>query len=334
MRVNSYIKKYFSFWGYLLKIRVYFIWLCAPVISKLESKKIEYYSSMELKHQPVFIIGAPRTGSTILYQTITNQLDVLYIDNLICILNNNLFFGFWLSDKIFHQKPHNCFESKLGNTKGCGWRAPSECGGFWYRWLPKNKHVVEVGEYTEQTVKQIRSEIAAVINYYDKPLVINNNNAALRLELLKEIFPDAKYIVADRDPIFVAQSLLLARKEIYGDFTRWWSMKPRNYSELVIKSPASQVVCQHYFINKQMYHDLSSLVDSAKWLRIEYSDLSSQKKLIIEKVKELIGWDKEREDFKNNEILENTKIIVDRLTIDEIEREIGKRNWNDYSSKT
>ena len=30
---------------------------------------------------PIFIIGAPRTGSTILYQGLTNQADVLYIDN-------------------------------------------------------------------------------------------------------------------------------------------------------------------------------------------------------------------------------------------------------------
>jgi hypothetical protein len=30
------------------------------------------------------MIGAPRTGSTILYQSLTNYFDLLYIDNLVC----------------------------------------------------------------------------------------------------------------------------------------------------------------------------------------------------------------------------------------------------------
>ena len=72
-----------------------------------------------------------------------------------------------------------------------------------------------------------------MINYYNKPLVIGNNNAGLRIGLLKEVFPDAKYIVVNRDPFFVAQSLLLARKKIYGDIIHWWGMMPKNYDQLL-----------------------------------------------------------------------------------------------------
>ncbi len=324
------MKKYFHLKNYVNKFVDVLFKLASPLIKIFETKNIEYYGSMDLKHQPVFIIGAPRTGSTILYQTITNQLDVLYIDNLTSALNRNIFFGFWLSNKLFQQKAHNCFKSKYGVTTQCGLHAPSECGQFWYRWLPKNKHFIDHNECSNETVKQIRAELAAVINYYDKPLVINNNNAALRIRLLKDIFPDAKYIVADRDPIFVAQSLLLARKSIYGDYSSWWSMKPKNQSELVQKSPVSQVVSQHFFINKQMYCDLFTFVNKTNWLHINYSDLSSHKKLMIEKIKVLIGSGKERDFFEDNMIVENKEIKVDPLIFNQIEKEIGKRNWNDY----
>ena len=68
--------------------------LSSPIIRKFENRYIKKYSNKPLKHQPVFIIGAPRTGSTILYQTLTNELDILYINNLTCKFNKNIFFWF------------------------------------------------------------------------------------------------------------------------------------------------------------------------------------------------------------------------------------------------
>jgi hypothetical protein len=326
------MKKYFNPNNYIKFLLRKFIFLISPLISKWERKYLDEYKNNILKHQPIFIIGAPRTGSTILYQTLTNQLDVLYIDNLTCMFNKNLFFGLWLSNKLFKQKAHNCFKSKLGSTSG--FRGPSECGGLWYRWLPMNKHVVESGECSDETIKRIRSEISAVINYYDKPLVIGNNIAGLRIGFLNEVFPDAKYIVIDREPIFVAQSLLLARKYIHGDFMHWWGMKPKNYTELLKESPAVQVVLQHYFTNKQIYQDLKSYVNKANWIDIKYSELSTQKKITIQKIKDLINFYNERDFFEYNEVFENKEIKVDKKLIDQIKIQIEEKNWDDYSSKT
>ena len=151
--------------------------LLSPIIKKWESKRIKKYANQPLKHQPVFIIGAPRTGSTILYQALTNQLDVLYVDNLTCKLYGNLFFGFRLSNKLFKQKAHNCFKSNHGDTSVCGFHAPSECGEFWYRWLPRDRHFIDYDDMTNEMVMQIRDEITAVTNYLDKHLVIKNINA-------------------------------------------------------------------------------------------------------------------------------------------------------------
>ena len=49
----------------------------SPIIRRRELPKIQDYGKKNLQHQPVFIIGAPRTGSTILYQALTNLYDVL-----------------------------------------------------------------------------------------------------------------------------------------------------------------------------------------------------------------------------------------------------------------
>tara|TARA_B100000989_G_scaffold145077_1_gene108103 strand:- start:23894 stop:24874 length:981 start_codon:yes stop_codon:yes gene_type:complete len=326
------MKKYFNLKIYVKFLIIKFFSLISPIINIWEKKYYDLYRNQKLKHQPIFVIGAPRTGSTIFYQTLTNQLDVLYINNLICLFNKNLFFGFWLSQKLFNQNAHDCFESDLGSTSSL--HSPSECGEFWYRWLPKFKHTIEKGECSKETIKQIRDEISAVINFYDKPLVIGNNNAGLRIGFLKEVFPDAKYIVIDRNPLFVAQSLLLARKKVHGNFTQWWGLMPKNYNLLKKKSFISQVVSQHYFTNKQIYQDLKCDKPKTNWIVVNYSEFSGKKEIIIEKIKDFINFNKKRNFFKKNNVVESKEIKIEQELIRQIKIEIDEKNWNDYSSET
>jgi len=304
--------------------------LIYPIVKYWENKKIKKYASMPLKYQPIFIIGAPRTGSTILYQTITNQLDVLYVDNLICRCYRNLFFGFYLSDKLFKQKAHNSFNSEYGDTKG--FHSPSECGGFWYRWLPTDRHFIDYDDIMDNMISEIKNEITAVINYFNKPLVFNNNNVALRIRLLKQVFPDAKYIVADREPIFVSQSLLKARLKFFGTYDEWFSILPKNYKELQNFEYYKQVVFQHYFINKQMYEDLKSLVNSNNFITIQYKDISKNKDKILSQIKCFLDYKLERENYIDNKIVESRAISVDENLEKLLKKEILKLDWINYSS--
>ncbi len=309
-----------------------FLSVLSPLILMFEKGYIKKYSNQPLKHQPVFIIGAPRTGSTILYQTLTNQMDILYIDNLVCRFYKNFFFGFWLSDKLFKQKAHNCFKSNHGDTSKCGLHAPSECGGFWYRWLPTNKHFIDYDDITDDMVKEIQKEITTVINYFDKPLVFNNNNIALRIRLIKKAFPNAIYIIADREPVYVAQSLLKARKIFFNDYSTWWSIMPTNYEELLKYPFPKQVVLQHYNINKQMYFDLKNLVDKLNYKTVMYQDLCSNQTLIFDILMNLIQYSKKRENFKSIEIKESKKLNLEASIIENIKQEIERLNWHDYTS--
>jgi hypothetical protein len=326
------VNKYLKLSNYIKFLINKILYLLFPMIRIFEIRYIKNYSNQPLQHQPVFIIGAPRTGSTILYQTITNQLDVLYVDNLVCRFYKNFFFGFWLSNKLFKQKAHNCFKSNHGDTSKYGLRAPSECGQFWYRWLPTERHFIDYDDISDKMVKEIRNEITAVINYFDKPLVFNNNNIALRIRLIEKVFPNAKYIIADRERIFVAQSLLKARKIFFSDYDKWWSIMPKNYEELLKYPFVKQVVLQHYNINKQMYLDLTNLVDKLNYKTIMYKDLCLNKELILDILINLIQYSKNREAFKNIEIKESKKLILEDSLIKSLENEIARLDWNDYTS--
>lgn len=243
------LKRYANYIFYRL------IKLLLPLIKLWGRRQIAKYGSQPLKYQPIFIIGAPRTGSTILYQSLTNQFDVLYINNLVCGFYNSLIFGFFLSGKLFKQQAHNCFASDYGSTLGLN--SPSECGEFWYRWLPRHKHFIDHDEVDARTVEKIRQEITAIINKYDKPLVFKNLNAGQRLRLLYKCFPEAKFIFCKRKPFFTAQSILNAKRKLGLVDNEFWSVMPRNVEELKKLPWAEQIVGQIYYLEKQISEDLA-----------------------------------------------------------------------------
>lgn len=305
--------------------------LLSPIIKKWESKYIIKYASQPLKHQPVFIIGAPRTGSTILYQTLTNQLDVLYVDNLVCKFYKNFFFGFWLSDKLFKQKAHNCFKSNHGDTSSCGPHAPSECGGFWYRWLTVDRHFIDYDDITEEMIEQIRDEITAVINCFDKPLVFKNLNAGQRLRLLQKCFPDAKFIFLKRDPLFTAQSILKAKRKVGISDDIFWSVMPSNVKELEKLNSYEQIIKQIYFLEKQIIED-RKLFDEKNILMVNYKELGEVFEDVLLECQKFITTN-EKTESKKAEIKLTEKISLKEDEIKAFKEQIEKLNWEGYSDK-
>jgi len=212
-----------------------------------------------------------------------------------------------------------------------GLNAPSECGVFWYRWLPKDHHYIDYDDINNDIVKKIRTELTAIINYYDKPLVINNNNAGLRIKLLKKVFPDAFWIVCYREPIYVAQSLLNARYKYFGNYNSWWSMLPQNHEYIKTKNPVIQPVLQLYYINKHIKEDLKSLYDKKNYVWLKYEEIMDNPELVCQ-VCNSFNITSKRSNPLMPSLKKSNKINLEDKTISIIENEVKKWDWDDYKS--
>jgi hypothetical protein len=292
----------------------------SPIIRRWELPKIQDYGKKPLQHQPVFIIGAPRTGSTILYQALTNLYDVLYIDNLVCRFHRNLFFGFRISNRIYGAKPHNTFKSYHGQTRGA--HSPSECGQFWYRWLPRDHHFIDYDEITPLMVEKIRREITAIINYFDKPIVFKNLNAGQRMRLLTKCFPDARFLFIIRDPLQTAQSILKAKRRAGFSDHDFWSIMPPNVHKLGQLNWDVQIVKQIYFLEKQIVTD-STLAGPDNFFTIHYKDLSIR---LIEELAEELGLEK-RKNPQTPEIHNQEKISVTPAELNRLKTQVEALDW-------
>lgn len=257
------------------------------VFKIFENRGIKKFDSIPPKCSPVFILGVPRSGTTIFYQILTSWFDVSYVNNFINLARPNLFLGFSVSNWLFKNRAHHSFHSKYGKTDSENLNAPSEAGQIWYKWLPEGNLVLDSTNVAAHKKSEFKKTINAIISRFDKPIIIKNLYFGLRIKLLKSLFPDAKYIVVKRDSFYVAQSILIARKNKNIDEHQNWSVTPPELSALELKDVYERIAAQVCLMEKLILKDLEH-VRSENLRVIDYEKLNDIAP-ILEDLKSFIG---------------------------------------------
>ena len=197
-------------------------------------------SDRPLEHAPLIVIGAPRSGSTLLYQLLVQRFDVTYLANRHC----TLFGAPSLVERFGGRKalPPADYDSKHGLTDG-PW-GPSECGPFWYRFFRKSPQFVPRSDARVEDLRRLRAAFRRLGSAGARPMVFKNLLCALRLEPIARALPEARFVVIRRELAEHARSILVARQRANGEVRSWWSAEPPGWQELSALAPAEQAVGQ------------------------------------------------------------------------------------------
>jgi hypothetical protein len=209
-------------------------------------------AEIPLSHPPGCLVGAPRSGSTLLYQLIVVRFDVGYLSNLHC----RLYGAPALVERMAGRRlePPAVFSSDHGRTDGLA--APSECGPYWYRFFRKSPQHVPLQEADAAALRNLRASVRALGDAAGRPVVFKNLLNSLRLEPLSEAFPEAIFLVVHRDLADNVASILSARRSVRGDEAAWWSAEPPDVDRLRGRPPEAQAEGQ--------VRGIHALIDSAK----------------------------------------------------------------------
>jgi hypothetical protein len=204
-----------------------------------------------LRHPPVFFLGAPRSGSTLAVQVLTEILDVGYMSNCHCQWSG----APALAERLLHptrNRPPSDYRSRQGVTDG--WHAPAECGDWWYRFFRRTPPYVTLEEVDPIRMRRFRCSVAALTNAFDKPVVFKNLYASLRVQAIAHYLPESLFIVTHRDEIDNGHSLLEARYQRFKDYDTWLSVEPPEIDRLKALPAHEQVIEQirltHHTIEK------------------------------------------------------------------------------------
>jgi hypothetical protein len=212
---------------------------------------------------PVFIIGPPRAGTTLLYQLMVNRYHFSYMNNLTRIFYGAPYLVDLVTSRWVRASIDRTYKSNYGRTKSlCG---PSEVGNFWRRWFENHK-------FNRKKIPLLRRELIAISQKHSRSVLFKNTYNSMRIMSLAEIFPEAIFIVCSRDHVDTAQSILKARIDRFNDKKHWMGVEPKNSHEIKKHPYWQQVVEQIYYIEKQINDDARA-VGKEKFYKVLYEDL-------------------------------------------------------------
>lgn len=240
----------------------------------------------------IYIVGAPRSGTTLLSQLVSRYLDVGYIDNLIARFWLRPSVGIRLSQIVLgsNRRDAIALTSRHGSTTGAA--GPHEFGYFWRRWL--NLDAAATHHLDERALAlldadglrdQLRREILAT---FARPTVFKNVICGFQAEWLSRVHPRSIFVHVSRDLEPTVASVLRSRFDRYGTYDAWWSLKPSTFEDIRrLPDPVSQVSKQVEDCRREF--DLVLARPGVTSIAVQYEDMCRYPGVVLQRICDAVG---------------------------------------------
>jgi len=233
------------------------------------------------KYPPIFIIGLSRSGTTLLYQLLCSHLKLSYFPNIsakvpsmpaltICTLRK---FG------ICDSSPN--YKSSYGITRG--WNNPNTGASIWKRWFQKKNGEIITKCRDKFARQEMVGTISQITQTLNRPFINKWTPNSVRIVELANSFPDSLFLVVERNPVDIAQSILKARNAIcrnpFLSFVTW----PPQYESKVQDDYINNIVTHIKLVNAGMADGLN-IIGQNRYTIITYKELCKHPKKIIKLV--------------------------------------------------
>lgn len=220
----------------------------------------------------VFVVAAPRTGSTVLYQALADSFALPVISNHAnAYTPRHPVVGILASHEVRQSGTgRGDYASRYGKTEGA--HGLSEGSAIFTRWCG--------GGHPSQTVspavldaqaEHLRATLAAVEAATGKPLLTKNAWNCFRVADLARRFPNTGFIWLRRDVRAAAESDLAARYAVQGDALTWNSATPANVDALRKLPPEGQVLDDQYEFSRAISEAAAGLAPG-RFAEVWYED--------------------------------------------------------------
>ncbi len=233
-------------------------------------------------HPQIFVCGAPRAGTTVVYQTLASHLPVAHFTNLTALFPRSPLTAQRLFGRFVRQRRPE-YHSFYGRTQGLG--GTSDALFLWDRWLGADRTSAPA-ELTPKQRREMQEFFAACDAVFDRPLLAKNNSLNLSAHLVAECLPNARFLCVTRDRRQLARSLYRARCDIHGaPETPYGVAPPAEHSGDAVQSVCAQAA---------FYEDVNArqrerLGDERFWL-VSYEEFCRNPGALVERVaSEVLG---------------------------------------------
>jgi len=250
--------------------------MCLPSSKNINSEQIPI----------IFIVGIPRSGTTLLSQLIARYLPVGYINNITARFWMRPSVGIRLTKALYLDdfgRSNITFKSDLGKTTNP--EDPHEFGYFWSHWLNLKDyptHNLPTDALVDKKGLKEVLENEIISNIGMPAVVFKNLICGFQAELLTELHPNSIFVHVKRNLYDSVASLLEARKKLFGNYTTFFSLKPSTYPFIQNLSPEEEVTKQLLDCENEIVLELSK--QSVNEISLYYEDVCKDPLLILKTI--------------------------------------------------
>ena len=252
----------------------------------LLDKEINEYQDYPVKLPFLFVIGLPRSGTTLLTQLLAHTFNISYINNLAARFFLTPLHGIKFSRIVLGDKRISDFQSDYARTHNL--HDIHEFGYFWRYWL--NKHtfddIVQAKEKeSEIDWAGVKKVLSTLQHETGRPFVFKNIYGSYHMPKFAELLEKSIFIFIERDELDTAVSILNARKKYNTDLNTWWSYQPLEYNKIKHLDYWSQIAGQIHYL-RQFYLEEMEHLPGKNRLKVSYQQMCEHPKGVIDQIRE------------------------------------------------
>jgi hypothetical protein len=237
----------------------------------------------------VFIIGLPRSGTTLVYELVAMAFKVAYLTRVY-----SYSYGLpCLTTRFVSQFAHAHlprYESNYGRISGR--YAPAENHVLWEKWLRADEvlgHFVPSESIGEAQADSARKMLASMTAIAGRTYIFKDVYLSLSPAALLQLFPGARLVLVTRDTNAVCESIYRARSAIGAD--QWWSVRPPFFREQIGNDVSQQTAFQ-CARTKQLMKRETSRLPRDRVLIVSYEDVCESPRHFLEKLQSWAGLER------------------------------------------
>lgn len=232
-------------------------------------------------HPLLFIVGAPRSGTTILTQWIASLGSHAYGSNFLTRFAYAPYIGALIQRLLFEEKfdfhgdlqdikSEISLESNLGKSKGA--LGVNEFQHFFRNYMNNfDPEFLSKDEFSKVQIDSLLAGFASMEAVFEKPFCTKAFMLQYNIMQLYEKYKNIIYLHTVREPIYNMQSIYVARKKYFNSTKIWLGPKPKEFLELSKMDEFHQIAGQVYFTNKSISESFDKLPVS-NTITIQYED--------------------------------------------------------------
>jgi Sulfotransferase family len=261
--------------------------LAVPVDLGLSAFEHRVYARAPQPDLPiVFVCGPGRSGTSLTAQVLIRQLPVTYFSNIVGLFPRAPLLATRVMGSTLEQRSVS-FRSFYGKSRGLS--EPNDALSLWDRWFPGDRNLMPSPPRAAALQAMVQF-FGAWQQAWQKPLVAKNNRLYAYGEYVAQVLPTAHFVCLVRDPVYLAQSQLLARQVLLGSLDRPYGIRTPEYEARAQPGRPAEDACAHVAADMAIAERTRAKVGPSRFWMVSYERFCADPNALLERLsREVLG---------------------------------------------